>query len=78
MVFIFNIKNEYIKNLDRQLNELKINLENNYKDLARNALIELRNLTEKYYADGSIKDKEFNKYIKMVEIYEENMRGYHH
>ena len=78
MVFIFKIKNEYIKNLDRQLNELKINLENNYKDLARSALIELRNMTEKYYGDGNIKGKVFNKYIKQVESYEENMKEYHH
>lgn len=64
--------------MDKQLIELKINLENNYKDLARSALIELRNMTEKYYGDGNIKDKVFNKYIKLVESYEENMKEYHH
>ena len=53
--------------LDSSLNEMKMNLENNYKDLAHDALKELHRKLEEYRKDGLIKDKDYNKYKKIAD-----------
>ena len=50
--------------LDQCLMELKINLENNYKDLAHDALKQLHEKLETFYQNGSIKEKDYKKYEK--------------
>lgn len=64
--------------LDSSLNEMKINLENNYKDLAHDALKELHRKLEEYRKDGLIKDKDYNKYKKIADEYSLRLKDYHH
>lgn len=64
--------------LDSLLNELKINLENNYKDLAHDALRKLHNTIEGYYNDGILKGKDYNKYKRVADEYSIQMKDYHH
>lgn len=64
--------------LDQSLSELKINLENNYKDLAHDALKELHEKLEKFHEEGLMKDKDYNKYKKLADEYTIRLRNYHH
>lgn len=62
-----------IKNL---FDEIQINLENNYKDLA----ITARKKAEKMIEDnkGNLSKKHFDKLKKQLDEYTERMKGYHH
>lgn len=64
--------------LDGILNELKINLANNYKDLAHDALKKLHTTLDEYYNSGMIKEKDYNKYKKIADDYSVRMADYHH
>lgn len=64
--------------LDSLLNELKMNLENNYKDLAHDALKKLHNTIEAYHNDGTLKDKDYIKYKRVADEYSSRMADYHH
>lgn len=72
------LKREIRIELDQSLNDLKINLENNYKDLAHDALRQLHEKLEKFHSEGSIKDKDYNKYKKIADEYSIRLRNYHH
>ncbi len=72
------IKRSTKRTLDGKLNELVINLENNYKDLARDALKDLTETVEQMKASGELKEKDYLKYKKKVDEYTEKMVGYHH
>ena len=60
------------------INELDMNLSNNYKDLAHKALRELDELVEKLHAEGNLKDKDYAKLADRVSDYKRRMSGYHH
>ena len=64
--------------LDAILNELRMNLANNYKDLAHDALKKLHATLEDYYKAGSIKEKDYIKYKKIADEYSAAMTHYHH
>lgn len=64
--------------LNNKLDELKINLENNYKDLAHKALNEYMSILEQLHHDGNICEKTYSRYLKTGEKYKENMKDYHH
>ena len=64
--------------LDGILNELKMNLGNNYKDLAHDALKKLHTTLEGYYKSGMMKEKDYNKYKKIADDYSFKMADYHH
>lgn len=64
--------------IDALMNELKMNLENNYKDLAHDALKKLHETLEQHHADGQLKDKDYNKYKKIADEYSAKMADYHH
>lgn len=69
-----NVKTE----LESILNNLQVNLENNYKDLAHDALKELHVALETHLTDGTLKEKDYNKYKKMADDYSIKMKNYHH
>ena len=52
------VKRKTRQALEGKLNELKMNLENNYKDLARTALKEYQELVEQYRSYGELKEKD--------------------
>lgn len=64
--------------LDGILNDLKINLENNYKDLAWDALRRLHATLESKKQDGTIKEKDYLKYKAIADDYTKRMENYHH
>ncbi len=64
--------------LDSLLNELKMNLANNYKDLAHDALKKLHTTLDEYHANGKLKDKDYNKYKQIADDYTARMADYHH
>lgn len=64
--------------LDGILNDLKMNLANNYKDLAHDALKRLHTTLEEYYKSGVIKEKDYNKYKRIADDYSAKMANYHH
>lgn len=72
------IKRKVKQELEGKLKELKMNLENNYKDLARGALQEYQNLLEEYRTADAIKEKDYKKYRAIADEYALRMRNYHH
>lgn len=72
------IKRSIKMELDGLLNELRINLENNYKDLAHDALKKLHATLDAYEKDGRIKEKDYLKYKKIADDYSKRMANYHH
>ncbi len=72
------IKRKIRKELEAKQNELKMNLENNYKDLAHDALKELQTTVEAYKDSGELKEKDYLKYKQLVDHYAMRMANYHH
>ncbi len=66
------------KQVNAAINELDMNLSNNYKDLAHKALRELDELVNKLYDDGALKEKDYMKLSAKVDEYKRSMSGYHH
>ena len=60
------------------VNELDMNLANNYKDLALKALKELDELVTKLNEEGQLKEKDYTKLRDKVDDYKRRMAGYHH
>lgn len=72
---MFEIKEKKI--LNYKLQELKNYLENNYKDLAHNALKDMEDTLENMKNKG-LSVRVYTKYRKIVDQYRENMKNYHH
>lgn len=64
--------------IDSKINALVMNLENNYKDLARQALVDLTNTVEDLKEKGELKEKDYITVRKIVDDYTTRMEGYHH
>ncbi len=79
---LFKIKKSTDKNtkkaIEKSLNEIQINLENNYKDLAITAYKKSSELIENAHQSNSIDDKAYNKYKSQLDTYSEKMKGYSH
>ncbi len=72
------IKRNTKKILDGKVNELVMNLENNYKDLARDALKDLQGTLEQMRGSGELKEKDYTVYKQKADDYASRMVGYHH
>lgn len=72
------LKGKVKKQINEAINELDMNLANNYKDLAHQALRNLDDLVNTLYAEGSLKEKDFKKLSDKVADYKRQMAGYHH
>lgn len=64
--------------IEAKMNDLKINLENNYKDLAHDALKELQKTLEEYKDSGELKERDYLKYKQTANDYAMRMMNYHH
>lgn len=69
-----NIKQQ----LNAKLTEMNMNLANNYKDLAHDALKELDRMVEDFKASGDLKEKDYQKMRRMVNDYKRKLADYHH
>lgn len=74
----FKRKNPVHKCIEKALNEIQMNLENNYKDLAIKAYNDAVTLIEEYHTDGKIDDKSYDKYKEELSVYHKRMEGYSH
>lgn len=66
------------KELEAIIQELQVNLENNYKDLAHDALKKLHGTLEDKFTTGKISERDYKKYKKIAEDYSAKMANYHH
>lgn len=64
--------------LNAKLDELKMNLENNYKDLAHAALKDYLAVLEQLRCDNMLTDRDYEKYRKTGTDYQKQMADYHH
>ncbi len=71
-------RNKTKQELDSILNDLQMNLANNYKDLAHDALKRLHARLETCRQEGSLKEKDYLKYRKIADDYTVRLADYHH
>ncbi len=76
---MFNSKSKQAKKEILQLfNEIQINLENNYKDLAIGARKKAEMRLEELKSTGELTDKDYKKLKVTLDDYTKRMEGYHH
>ena len=63
------MKRSVKQQLNAKLNEMNMNLANNYKDLAHDALKELDQMVEDLKQSGDLKEKDYQKMRQMVDGY---------
>ena len=71
-------KNKIKKQIELQINDLKLYLENNYIDLAIQARKDAIALVEQSYKNKQINEKTYLKYQKQLGEYTEQMKDYNH
>ncbi|MFQ9510059.1 MAG: hypothetical protein ACLRZ7_03865 [Lachnospiraceae bacterium] len=71
-------KSNECKRIEKQLNEIKVNLENNYKDLAIKACKESEVLMEDGYRAGKLKQKEYVDLKRKLNDFKQKMHHYDH
>ena len=71
-------KNTTKKEIETSLNEIQINLENNYKDLAIKAFKDSSELVERYPNESLIDEKAYGKYKGQLDVFAKRMEGYSH
>ena len=72
------MKRSVKQQLNAKLNEMNMNLANNYKDLAHYALKELDQMVEDPKQSGDLKEKDYQKMRQMVDGYKVKLSDYHH
>lgn len=73
---LFKTKNE--KELESIIQQLEINMSNNYKDNARDDLKKLEETLHALRESGGIKPAILSKYESILVSYKEKMKGYSH
>ena len=71
-------KNTTKKEIETSLNEIQINLENNYKDEAHKALKESLRLFQEMSGNGELSGRELEKKRQEIDQYMKKMEGYSH
>ncbi|MBE6725249.1 MAG: hypothetical protein E7576_08685 [Ruminococcaceae bacterium] len=71
-------KSKAERELDAILDELRANLENNYKSTAQAAREKLGRRCEELHASGQLGEDAYRRYKKIFEEYSLTMRNYHH
>lgn len=72
------MKRSVKQQLNAKRNEMNMNLANNYKDLAHDALKELDQMVEDLKQSGDLKEKDYQKMRQMVDGYKVKLSDYHH
>ena len=67
-------KNTTKKEIETSLNEIQINLENNYKDLAIKAFKDSSELVERYHNESLMDEKDKGQ----LDVFAKRMEGYSH
>lgn len=77
-MLFFRKKTAEEKKIETLINDLKLYLENNYKDLAISSRKEAVELVEQYYRQGKLKKKKYESYSQLLEVYTKEMTHYNH
>ena len=72
------MKRSVKQQLNAKLNEMNMNLANNYKDLAHDALKELDQMVEDLKQSGDLKENYYQKMRQIVDVYKVKLSDYHH
>ncbi len=76
---MFDSKGKQVKKeIESLFNEIQINLENNYKDLAIGARKKAEERLKSIESTGELKEKDYKKLKSKLEDYTKRMEGYHH
>lgn len=76
---MFQLKSKQGKReIEELFNEIQINLENNYKDLAIGARKKAAVRLEELHSEDKLSDKNYNKLKAILDDYTKRMEGYHH
>lgn len=76
---MFNSKGKAAKKeIEEQFNEIQINLENNYKDLAIGARKKAEEKLRTLENTNELKEKDYKKLKAKLDDYTKRMEGYHH
>lgn len=78
MFFKHKIRNSLEQQIETLINDLKLYLENNYKDLAIQARKEAVALVEESHGQGKLSDRSYVKYKEVLNKYTEEMKDYNH
>ena len=66
------------KELEKAFNEIQMNLENNYKDLAIKAYKDADLMLNNYHKESKIDEKTYTKFKARLDIFVKRMEGYSH
>lgn len=77
-MFDFFKKAKSIKELDRLISEITMNMQNNYKDAAKAALKELEQRFEEMVAAGELSEAQKSQYGITVSSFQERLKTYSH
>ncbi len=76
---LFNSKSKAAKKeIEDLFNEIQINLENNYKDLAIGARKKAEERLKGMEGTGELSEKDYRKLKATLDDYTKRMEGYHH
>ena len=76
---MFNTKSKKAKKeIEMIFNDIQINLENNYKDLAISARKKAEERLEEFKDLGELSSKDYERLKKRLDEYTQRMVGYHH
>lgn len=76
---MFNSKSKKAKKeVEEIFNDIQINLENNYKDLAIGARKKAEKRLDELKQAGELSDKDYAKLKVRMDDYTKRMEGYHH
>lgn len=77
-MFLFKSKSAEEKAIEQEIQDMKLYLENNYKDLAIGARKKALELVNEAYASGKLKKSSYQKYSELLEHYTKQMSHYNH
>lgn len=66
------------RELDRIIDDIEINLSNNYKSVAHAARERLGERTRELYSLGLINEERYKRYLRIYEQYTQSMKNYRH
>ena len=71
-------KSKSVRELERIIEDIDINLSNNYKEPAHKARMRLKTRADELFSVGSLKEKDYKRFITIYEEYSEMMKDYRH
>jgi len=77
-MFGFFNKAKSVKELDRIIAEINMNMQNNYKDAAQSALRELEQRFHEMVEQGELSEKQKSEYSMRLSSYQERLKAYSH